>query len=73
MDTVLHERQSSPVYRISAGILVGNKPPVKQLTGSVQGLYELKNHQGWSVSRDDDLQVMYRHLPGMCMHCCSPH
>ena len=36
---------------------------------AMQGLYELKNHQGWSVSRDDELQVMYRHQPGLYMHC----
>ena len=34
----------------------------------MQGLYELKNHEGWSVSRDDDLQVMYRHHAGLSVH-----
>ena len=32
---------------------------------ALQGLYDLKNHEGWTVSRDDDLQVMYRHLAGL--------
>ncbi|KAL3137283.1 hypothetical protein ABBQ32_006825 [Trebouxia sp. C0010 RCD-2024] len=33
-----------------------------------EGLRELKNHEGWSVSRNDDLQVMYRHHPGTSVH-----
>ena len=36
----------------------------------LQGLYELKDHEGWTVSRDDDLQVMYRHHAGQCVHAC---
>lgn len=42
-------------------------PEIHEAVGCfvIQGLYELKHHQGWSVSRDDELQVMYRHLPGL--------
>lgn len=36
----------------------------------MQGLYELKNHEGWSVSRNDELQVMYRHHSGGSVHVC---
>ena len=31
----------------------------------LQGLADLKDHNGWVVSRDDDLQVMYRHHAGV--------
>jgi len=31
----------------------------------MQGLADLKDHNGWVVSRDDDLQVMYRHHAGV--------
>lgn len=33
-----------------------------------EGLADLKDHNGWVVSRDDDLQVMYRHHAGTSVH-----
>jgi len=42
------------------------------LTCVLQGLADLKDHNGWVVSRDDDLQVMYRHHAGVCGLWMSP-
>ena len=37
----------------------------QSLAHVMQGLADLKDHNGWVVSRDDDLQVMYRHRAGV--------